>query len=113
MDPTLQDGDRVADDIGHQVRLTQLARGKPFTFWHWALEHRAKPFLGGIGLVMVMYEVAWSAPHDWLVLAGLLLMLFGFRRRRDDQRERVDALVELLDRKGLLDVPGAEAEEGS
>ena len=96
------DHSEVADEALRRLKLIETARGQGASLVRRRVTNLVFSLLGGIGAILVWRESGYSPPSLWGVV-GVILIAGSFQTFPDRSRERLDALVELLERKGLLD----------
>ncbi len=100
----------LARKLLERMRLLQVARGRPLSFWRRRWESTGKVALMFLGLMLAAEAVpAEVVTHGWMLPAGVFLIVIGVSPRRDAPGERLDALIRFLDEKGQLSVPDVAA----
>ena len=107
MKSTAPSHDEIGKELLDRVRLVQVARGSPASFWRSHVETRGKSLLALLGVFFVYSDFVEPLPHTWMLLLGICLLVVGFPPRSDDSSDRLDALIRFLDRKGQLSVGDA------
>ncbi len=107
MKSTAPSHDEIGNELLDRMRLVQVARGSPATFWRSHVETRGKSMLALLGVCFVYFDFVESLPHTWMLLLGMCMLVVGFSPRRDDSSDRLDALIQFLDREGQLSVGDA------
>jgi len=101
----------VADELLHRLKLIETARGRSASPWRRFLLDRVKLLCLVAGAVLVFGE---SGLFDsWTGFLGVFLLAAGLTAFQDRSRERLDALVEYLQRTGQLSPAGSGAAEPS
>jgi len=96
------DHSRVANDALRRLKLIETARGPGPSLVRSRVTQLVCSMLATIGALLVWRESDF-APPSLLGVLGVLLIAGSFQTLPDRSRERLDALVEFLERKGLLD----------
>ena len=92
----------VADEALRRLKLIETARGQGASLVRKRVTQLVFSLLGIIGALVVWRESDFS-PSSLVGVVGIILIAGSFQTLPDRSRERLDALVEFLERKGLLD----------
>jgi hypothetical protein len=106
--------DDLAGRVLKRLDLLQVAQDKPRTTWRLRRVSFASLLLtaGGIGGILLALP-SMENPHRILLILGVFCCDFGLSLPYDRSRVRLDALMRLLEDKGLLsvhDVPERHSE---
>lgn len=96
------DRSEVADEALRRLKLIETARGQGASLVRRRVWQLVCSLLGTIGALLV-WKASDFSPPSLVGVLGIILIAGSFQTLPDRSRERLDALVEFLERKGLLD----------
>jgi len=97
-----QERDQLARELLARTRLLEVARGGSSGPWRVLWQTRIRPLFVAFGVAVLTLSLMESAGHaKWLVVGGMCCLVAGLTFRPETAR-RIDALVDLLERKGAL-----------
>ena len=103
------DDQKLAEQVLERLRLVEVVRGTPSLFWRLRWESTGRLIAIVFGIVLVLQAIPHDADLDrWMFLIGGGLCILGAGSRRDASKERLDALVHILDDNGQLAVTDRE-----
>ena len=108
------DDQELAEQVLERLKLVEVARGTPPSFWRLRWESTGRLVALVFGIVLVLQAIPHEAGLDrWTFLIGGGLCILGASSRRDASKERLDALVRILDGNGQLAVTDRDRSQDS
>ena len=106
---TATEEQELAAQVLERLRLVEVARGTPPSFWRKRWDGTGRLATTVVGVVLIVQALLQAFPHDlgpekWAFVIGGGLCILGAGSRRDASKERLDALVRILDDNGQLAV---------
>ena len=106
MESVAPNHEELSNELLKRLSLLQAARGAPEPFWRI----RLKMVYTLVG-ALFLYRCMEALPEAGLLVLGVAMLVIGLAPSRHDSDERLDALIEFLDRKGQLVVPDGRIDE--